>query len=173
MKTYIVEAPYSVEIKEDRMDLPYANFNVDYVNKHFFKCDLDLADLKGSLDKIQSRCMKMSRNYNGCRINFDLGRGSNMSSHSYQIHTPTDKCLKHFYPGDPIDTTFYEDNDDNEIVETVVLSAYDSQATVRSKIEQTIYLREDDSKTGKWFGEEIAKYECLLDKDGNFIKEVA
>lgn len=165
MKTYIIGAPYSVQIENENWNYGYKGYSAfNYGDTHFFKCDLDLSDLPGSLEKIQSRCKKMSRNLNGCKISFDQQPRRTVWREQYNIHTPTEELLRTFVAGDWVDTDLPNNYDD--ITETVTLSKIDSQNTVRSKIERSIYLRSSGLDT-------IAQYKCHMDRYGEFIKEVA
>ena len=166
MKTYIIGAPYSVRIENEESNIQSGYARVNAGGTHFFKCDLDLSDLPGSLEKIQSRCKKMSRNLNGCKISFAQGRGRTLHGHEkYSIHTPTEELLRTFVAGDWVDTDLTSSYD---ITKTVSLCVYDSQNTVRSKIERSIHLR-----NGHEYDDTTAQYDCILDKHGEFIKEVA
>lgn len=166
MKTYIIGARYSVRIDNDNWNYGCKGHSAfSYGDTHFFKCDLDLSDLPGSLEKIQSRCKKMSRNLHGCKISFDL-QGNNRStinSQFYTIYTPTQYLLDTFVAGNWINI-----DDTDEITDTKTLMVRNQQATYRSKIERSIYLRD-----GNEYDEAIAQYDCILDRYGEFIKEVA
>ena len=150
MKTYIVAAPYRATINSaDGTSTTSLN------SVHYFRCDLDTADLVAVYDKIRSRCAKMSHTLTG--IDIDFNQVSRYRDYAeYDIYVPDEETLKHFSCEE-----FWPDE-----CERLCLRVCISQATKRSKIEVSIRLGNAEHQTYK-------SITCVYDRDGRELLSTA